>query len=492
LDREFKEQILYPDGTILFQRSSALSRFLEESTLGVQGGDAEDEEVYEELVSVPATRIGVIGVNFKTAPIEVREKLGKLVTLEALERLQKENKSSSEIEALLLSTCNRVEVYFASEDVAATRNLFTNLFLVESNNDQSQKIDYHTYEYADERAIEHIFDVASGLDSLIVGEAQILQQVKQAARIANEKRLSGPILAKLFSKAYTTGKEIREAYPRFTNGFKNSVSLSVVELIADHFRNRPGPNILLVGSGKMIKLAIGSLDNLSPHRVIVASRRNSPDSIQADKIIPISDIGKTILEDNIDVVITATTTTGANDYVITENEIQPFAKHSRTSSHLLILDISVPRNVDPQIARLYPNVKLINLDDLKEVVTNPELEAEKSPERRKELDSIHRSIEARTNEFMFWLKESSDISPVIAQLRKKADSIRAEELQNAFSRLSELSPEQKLVVQKMSERIIRRFLHEPTTNLKKVARNGESRRSREYASLLKNLFSIEE
>jgi glutamyl-tRNA reductase len=459
-----------------------LSRSLEDSL------DIQDEADYEELVSVPATRVGVIGVNFKTAPIEVREKLSKLVTIEALEKLQKENKSSSDVESLLLSTCNRVEVYFASEDIAATRYLFTNLFLAESV-DQNHKVDYHTYEYADERAIEHIFDVASGLDSLIVGEAQILQQVKQASKIANEKRLSGPILAKLFSKAYTTGKEIREAYPRFTNGFKNSVSLSVVELIADHFRDRQGPNILLVGSGKMIKLAIGSLDNLSPHRVIIASRRNSLESIQADKVIPISDIGKAILEDNIDVIITATT---SSEYVITRNELDPFAKQKGSDGQLLILDISVPRNVDPEISKLYRNVKLINLDDLKEIVTNPELEAEKSPERRKELISIHRSIEARTSEFMFWLKESSDITPIMAQLRKKADSIRTEELQNAISRLSQLSPEQKLVVQRMSERIIRRFLHEPTTNLKKVARNGESRRSREYVSLLKNLFSLEE
>jgi glutamyl-tRNA reductase len=441
---------------------------------------------YEELVSVPATRVGVIGVNFKTAPIEVREKLSKLVTIEALEKLQRENRSSTDIESLLLSTCNRVEVYFASEDLAATRNLFTNLFLVA---DQNQKIDYHTYEYADEPAIEHIFDVASGLDSLIVGEAQILQQVKQASKVASEKKLSGTILGKLFSKAFTTGREIREAYPRFTNGFRNSVSLSVVQLIADHFRNRQGPNILLVGSGKMIKLALGSLDNLSPNRVIVASRHNSPESIlQADKVIPLSEIGKTITTENIDVMITATSSA---DYVITP-EVLSHQNERDSSRQLLILDISVPRNVDPSVSKIYHNVKLINLDDLKEIVTNPELEAEKSPEKRKELESIHRSIEARTNEFMFWLKESSDITPIIAQLRKKADSIRAEELQNAISRLHGLSLEEKLVIQRMSERIIRRFLHEPTTNLKKVARNGESRMSREYASLLKHLFSLEE
>ncbi len=295
----------------------------------------EEEEDYEELVSVPSTRVGVIGVNFKTAPIEVREKLSKLVTVEALEQLLKKENRSLEVESLLLSTCNRVEVYFASEDLAAARSLFTSLFLGDTVDENNQRVDYHTYEYGDERAIEHIFDVASGLDSLIVGEAQILQQVREASRLANEKKLSGPVLTKLFSKAYLTGREIREAYPRFTNGFKNSVSLSVVELIADHFRNRPGPNILLVGSGKMIRLAIGSLDNLSPGKVIVASRRNHApqQTLQADRVVPISDLGKAILEEQIDVIITATT---SDNYVITRNELEGASK---TQRQLLILDI---------------------------------------------------------------------------------------------------------------------------------------------------------
>lgn len=448
----------------------------------------EMNEVYEELVSVPPTRIGVIGVSFKTANIEVRERLCKVVTIEALEKLQRESRrtSSSESECLILSTCNRIEVYFASENLLEARNIFTSLFLDETT-DQNHKTDYHTYEFADERAIEHIYKVASGLDSLIVGEAQILQQVKESLAIANEKRLSGPILGKLFSKAYTVGKEIRETFPRFANGFKNSVSLSVVELIADYYREgRKRPTVLLVGSGKMIKLVIGSLEELAPAQVILASRRNSPSSIQADKIISISEIGKAIIEDKVDVIITATT---SSDYVITPAEMKTISSEDR---ELLILDISVPRNVDPRITELYHNVKLINLDDLKEIVTNPELEAEKSPEKREELAAINRSIEARAKEFIFWLKETSDITPILVLLRKKADTIRAEELQNAISRMRDLSPEEKLVLHRMSERIIRRLLHEPTLNLRKVARNGESRKSREYAALLKNLFSLDE
>ena len=157
-----------------------------------------------------------------------------------------------------------------------------------------------------------------------------------------------------------------------------------------------------------------------------------------------------------------------------------------------MLDISVPRNIDPQVGKMYKNVKLINLDDLKEVVSSPELEAGKSPDRAKELAAIHASIEARTNEFMFWLKESSEITPLMALLRRRAETIRAEEFQNAASRLATLTPEEKKIVLRMSERIIRRFLHEPSTNLKKAARNGEGRRSRDYAALLKTLFSLEE
>ncbi len=444
----------------------------------------EVDEGYEELVSTPQTRVGVIGVSFKTANIETRERLSKVVTLEALERIQRESRrtSSSESECLILSTCNRIEIYFASENLLEARNTFTSLF-----HDQEQKTDYHTYEFADERAVEHIYKVASGLDSLIIGEAQILLQVKESLSIANEKRLSGPILGKLFSKAYAVGKEIRETFPKFTNGFKNSVSLSIVELIADHYRDsKKRPTILLVGSGKMIKLVIGSIDELSPARVILASRRNSPSSIQADKIIPISEIGKSISEDQVDVIITATT---SSDFVITPAELQNPAREGR---ELLILDISVPRNVDPRIAQMNRNVKLINLDDLKEIVTSPELEAEKSREKREELAAIKRSIEARAEEFIFWLKETSDITPILVLLRKKADAIRLEEIQNAISRMRELSPDDKLVLQRMSERIIRRLLHEPTLNLRKVARNGESRKSREYAALLKNLFSLDE
>lgn len=453
---------------------------------------------YEELVSVPATRIAVIGVNFKTAPIGVREKISKLVTVDSLEKLRSGTTAASDFEAVLLSTCNRVEIYFASDDLASGRNVFAGLFLTDSVDSRTpnQKVDYHTYEYADERAIEHIYSVASGLDSLIVGEAQILHQVRDAARVANEKRLCGPILSKLFSKAYTTGKEIREYYPRFTNGFKNSVSLSVVQLISDHFRGGPGPRILLVGSGKMVRIALGSLDNLSPSRVVVASRKGSSVSIPADKFVAISDIGRTLVDEEIDVVITATS---SSDFVITPKEIEPFADSLGTAEgarkrQLLLLDIAVPRNVDPRVAETFPAlVKLINLDDLKEIVTNPELEAEKSPERAKELASIHKSIEARTGEFMSWLKESSDITPVMAMLRRKADSIRSEELQNAFERLgSDFSEEERLILERMSERVIRRLLHAPTENLKRVARNGESRRSREYAALLKSLFELEE
>jgi glutamyl-tRNA reductase len=448
----------------------------------------EMQEGYEELVSIPQTRVGVIGVSFKTANIETRERLSKVVTLESLERLQRESRrtSSSESECLILSTCNRIEVYFASENLLEARNTFTSLFL-DQTDDQGQKTDYHTYEFADERAVEHLYKVASGLDSLIVGEAQILAQVRESLSISSEKRLSGPILGKLFSKAYVVGKEIRETFPRFTNGFKNSVSLSVVELIADHYRDwKKRPTILLVGSGKMIKLVVGSLEELSPAKVILASRRNSPSSIQADKIIPISEIAESITKDQVDVIITATS---SNDYVITPAQLQNHAVEGR---ELLILDISVPRNVDPTIAQLHQNVKLINLDDLKEIVTNPELEAEKSQEKREEFAAIKRSIEARAEEFIFWLKETSDINPILVLLRKKADAIRSEEMQNAISRMRELSPEDRVVLQRMSERIIKRLLHEPTLNLRKVARNGESRKSREYAALLKNLFSLEE
>ncbi|HKW04169.1 MAG TPA: hypothetical protein VJN71_02605, partial [Nitrososphaerales archaeon] len=220
-----------------------------ESTLKESHGTLGD--VPEETgVSSLGIRIGMIGTNFKIAQISAREQLARKITLEKLLRLRLDEMEGGPTEIVLLSTCNRIEVYYASEEMEKTADILSACFTLPQSTKRSEE-NFGTYEYSDGRAIEHLFEVAAGLDSLVIGEAQILAQVREASKIANERGLCGPLLAKLFSKAYDAGREIRESYPRFTNGFRNSVSLSVSDLISTHFEKKK-PNILLIGSGKMI------------------------------------------------------------------------------------------------------------------------------------------------------------------------------------------------------------------------------------------------
>ncbi len=432
--------------------------------------------------------IGLIGANFKTAPIAVREVLARGITVEKLAHLKGNKLAKSGTELVLLSTCNRIEIYYACENLSDTTKILRQVFIEAHLQYGPVTNDFRTYTYSDSRAIEHLFEVSAGLDSLVVGEAQILSQVHEACRVANERGLCGPALSKLFSKAYSTGREIRESYPRFTNGFRNSISLSVSDLIASHFGTRKErPNIVLVGSGKMIKLAVSSFDKSRFGKVVIAARRQPLKDIEADQIVHLSDLPRTISEQDIDVIITATS---SDNFVIRPSDIEPFSKQNPTKE-LLIIDISVPRNVDPQAAKIFPNVTLLNLDDLKERIANSNVESVHLAERNNDLAAIGASISVRRHEFISWMKESSEITPLMIALRRKAEMIRSEELNNALARLADLTPGQKDVILKMSERIIRRFLHDPTSNLKNMVRMNSEAKSKDYAYLLKELFSLD-
>jgi glutamyl-tRNA reductase len=433
-------------------------------------------------------KIGVVGASFKETSIETREKLTKNVTFEVLGQFKKDNEElfkDDYLEIVLLSTCNRTEIYFASPNLPVARNICSKI--LGTGMPVNSKL--HAYEYLGEEAAAHLCYVASGLDSLVAGEAQILYQVRGAARTSKDLKLSGQVLSKLFLKAYSTGKEVRQRHTLLTNGFKNSISLSVANLITDYFRDRPNPpNVLIVGSGKMAKLADSSFDRERLGRLIVASRRISVGGIKADRLIQISEIGEALVGEDIDVLIGATS---SPDYVVTPEIIKRYVGSSKMSKELLIIDISIPRSIDPAVHSEFPSIRLINLDDLKGKVTGFEAESVKSPEVAAELRSARRLIESKSAEFMNWLDERSGVTPVMDQLRRKAELIRSEEFDNALSRLGNLNPEEREVVRKMSERIITRFLHDPALKMKTATRNGEMERSKEYAELLKLLFSLD-
>lgn len=414
-------------------------------------------------------QIGVVGISFKTTPIALRESVARQITIERIEELKSSKEDFAESELALLSTCNRVEVYYGSLAPVQLHKSLESLFRL------GGKDSCDVYHYVGLRAARHLLSVATGLDSLVFGEAQILSQVNEANRVSLERKLSGPLLSKLFSKAYKSARRLREENPTFAKGLNSSVSHAILEIINRQYAGAK-PNLLLIGSGKMVRLAVSAIDRSKLGMVIVAARRKELDKIRADSIVQLSEIVQTIEEKEIDVVITATT---AEDYILKKSDLEYMNK--KPNKHLLILDISVPRNVEPQIGRI-PDVTLFNLDDLKGHIESPDIQD------REIASKIKESILQQSNEFFSWMSEHNQIAPLMGVLRKRAETIRSEEVKNAFSRMSNLTPEQKAVIETMSERLLRRFLHEPTVRLKQLTRSEESRRAKLYSEVMSELF----
>ncbi|MGI0090418.1 MAG: glutamyl-tRNA reductase [Nitrososphaerales archaeon] len=413
-------------------------------------------------------QIGVIGASFKTASIAAREELAKNVTLEKVFLLLDQNPATfSDAQVVLLSTCNRFEFYYYTSDSVELTKSLRNLFKGISHG-------FRVYQYSGSLAVHHLFNVAAGLDSLVIGESQILSQVRSASRLSIESKISGPVISKLFSKAYENAKKLREEYPKFANGLKSSVSHSVIDLISREYGEKK-PNVLLIGSGKMIRLASNSMERSKLGTVVMAARRKSLDGFNPDFIVDIAEVAQTIHNQKIDVVVTATS---SERYILSLPDLASYPIEKR----LLILDISVPRNVDPSIGKL-ANVTLLNLDDLKDRIEFLDLSEQETVTKMRE------SLMGKAAEFVSWVTDYNEILPLIATLRKKAETIRTQELDNAFSRLPDLSPDQKLVIEKMADRLIRRFLHEPTARLKKISNEQDRQRAKLYAEAILELFS---
>ena len=410
------------------------------------------------------SRIGIVGLSFKTAPIAVRESLSRAIRIEKIEELRRKFRLT---EFVLLSTCNRIEIYYhqkANEDLSGPLGkLFQTPDLQEP---------FRLYQYQGHSAVRHLFEVATGLDSLVIGEAQILSQVKESARLSGQTGLSGPILSKLFTKACECGRKAREANPEFAEGFGKSVSLAVVQLISRRYP-RKKPNLLLVGSGKMIRLAVAAIDKSTVGTLTVAARKQELEGLESDHIVPLSKIGDAIQEREIDVIITATS---SDHFILHPADLS--GSHS-----ILVFDISIPRNVHPDVSKLR-NVTLLNLDDLRQPIEALRVEP-------KVLSQVRRSVARQADDFTLWAEERAEIAPHMVSLRLKLESIRSDELRNALSRMPNLSPEEREVIEKMSARLTRRFLHDPSVRMRRLGREDIAK-AKEYTMVIQELFGSSE
>jgi len=418
-------------------------------------------------------KVLVIGLNHKTANVEIRERLA--FNGPKLEEGILGIKQVPEVkEAVILSTCNRVEIYTCVGNTsAADRNIknFLSVFHKIQNNEFEKSI----YTISDSNAVRHVFRVASSLDSMVVGEPQILGQIKDAFDFALTKKTTGVMLNKLMKKAISTAKRVRTETRIAENAV--SISFAAVELAKKIFTNLAEKSFMLLGAGEMAELAARHLVNNGVKDVMVANRTFERGCELASEFD-----GRAVKFDDFihelqhtDIVICST---GAPTYVLNKEQMQKVMKE-RKNKPVFIIDISVPRNIDPEINKI-DNVFLYDVDNLQEVVDTNMLE------RKKEAEKAENIINEEVEKFLNWMS-SLDSVPVIISLRQKAEEIKNEEIQNLKNKISDIDEAKIKAIEYMASAIVNKLIHPPTVALKEGAEDKD-----ELIAMIKKLYGIGE
>ncbi len=421
-----------------------------------------------------ADSIMAIGVNHKTAPVAVREQLAfsgdcqtPLRQLQAIPGCD---------ECYFLSTCNRVEVLFVSREQGNTVKAVRD-FLFGGADLSEEEIDRYSYFHQGQAAIAHLFLVAASLDSMIVGEPQILGQLKQAYRDAAAENSTGPILNRLLHKAFSVAKRVRTE----TNigGGAASISFAAVQLARKIFGELAGKRVMLIGAGEMAELAAEHLIAQGIDHVLVANRTLERAATLARTFkgtaISLPEVVSRIPE--VDIVISST---GATELILRRDEIKPLMRQ-RNNRPLFLIDIAVPRDLDPKLNSL-DNVYLYDIDDLTNVV-----EVNKS-ERAKEAAGAERIVDEEVLKFRQWL-ENMEVGPTIAAIRRQSDATKEQELAKTLANLKDLSEKDKKAVQGLANSIVNKMLHNPMLFLKTDCKPDEKRQK---LAMIRKMFDLDD
>jgi glutamyl-tRNA reductase len=416
----------------------------------------------------------MVGLSHKTAPIEIREKLTfpAAIQRDALHRLT----SADEVaEAVIVSTCNRTEIYA----VTATEDGGTDAvieFMCDYHGLDRHELVRYLYMQTGEAVVRHLFRVVASLDSMVIGEAQILGQVKEAYEHGFEHQSTGRVFNKLFRQSFEVGKRVRTETEIGESAV--SISYAAIELAKKVFESLTGRTILIVGAGKMSELTAKHLVANGVTDVLVANRTYERAVELAERFegtaIPYEDLYARMHD--ADIVISSTAAPG---YVIGKQEVAGAMK-GRRNRPLFLIDIALPRDIEPSVNDL-SDVFLYDIDDLNGVVES-NLEERMREARRAEV-----IIEEELGEFEAWL-ESMEVVPTVAAMRAKAEQIRQAELERALKRLGGLSEKELKTVEMLTEAIVNKMLHTPTTRLKEIA--GE-RYGVAYVEALRYLYDLD-
>lgn len=416
----------------------------------------------------------LLGLNHKTAPVEVREKY-------ALSQYNyRENnllKGSGYLkEYLILSTCNRVEILAIGDPkekvVQEILTFWTNY--CSGNKEELYK---HLYIYQDLEAIKHLFTVASSLDSLVVGEPQILGQLKDAYREAVQENTTKVILNRLLHKAFSVAKRVRTETEVSSSAV--SISYAAVKLAKKIFGDLSNSTVMLIGAGEMAELAALHLLNQGVKNILVANRTLSKGEELAQKFkgkaIPFAQLLDYLSQT--DIVIGST---GAPHTILQARDLKPILK-KRKYSPMFFIDIAVPRDIDPDI-NLFDNVFLYDIDDLKEVVE------ENLVYRQKEAEKAKYIIEEEVYKFKHWL-DNLEITPTIKELMAKGEEIAQKELHKTLKKVN-LGDKDKEHIELMLKSIVSKLYQSPILFLKR--RQQEEGTVEKYLDALRKMFSLDE
>jgi glutamyl-tRNA reductase len=439
-----------------------------------QNGD--DNLMVSPLSTPKMPEILLIGVNHKTAPVELREKLA--LSSEEIERALERIQQSPHIqEAIIISTCNRVEVLMAVNDRTAAIDAIMDL-IAKTKSISHQQLGQSVYHYFGDSAVRHIFRVSSSLDSMMLGEPQILGQVKDAYKSAVKKKSTGVILNRLMHKAFTAAKKIRTETG--IGGHAVSISYAAVELAKKIFDSLDDKTVLLVGAGEMAELAVEHLiRNRRSGDILVANRTFSIGLALSGRFggsaIRLEEIPQYLK--TADIIISST---GAPGYVITRDQVKPVMR-MRKNRPLFFIDIAVPRDIEPDINRI-PNAYVYDIDDLQGVI-NDNIET-----RTQESIKAERIIDEAVERFKGWFG-NLDTVPTIISLRSKLTAIAEAELAKTVSSLNHLSDQDRQALARMTESLINKILHDPTLFLKNP---GAHRNKSVYLDFTRKLFNLDE
>jgi glutamyl-tRNA reductase len=418
----------------------------------------------------------VVGLNHRSAPLDLLERLAidperrpKALAL----LLEREHVK----EGVILSTCNRVEIYAEVDRFHdggdAVRSLLTEL-----HGARAHELSDYLYAYYEDRAVNHLFAVTAGIDSMVVGEVQILGQVREAFQAARAERTVGPVLHALFTQALRVGRRARHE-TAIGQGLASMLSVSL-QVAEGQLGTLAGRSVLIVGAGKMAKLAGRTVREAGASELVIANRTAAHGAALASELggraVPLEAIDRELATADLVVASTAAITP-----TVTIEAVRRGLDWRPPGRPLVVLDLGVPRDVEPEVRQL-PGVALADLDALRAVIETED----QGP--RLEVERVRVLIAEETAGFMSG-RRSAKLAPTIRALRTRAEHVRQYELTRAANRLSGLDPVQRAAVDAITRGLVNKLLHDPIVRGKALAAgaNGEM-----YAGILRQLYALDE